>query len=348
MGRRPIQRILLVRNDRLGDVVLTLPAIEAARRALPDAHLAVLVNRYTERLLASNPHINELILDEPGASARALARRLKPRRFDAALVINTNTRNSLAVWLSRIPLRVLYGYKTPGVLFGNRRVWLHRKNPPVHEAEFALEFVRRLGLPAELAVRQPKLNIDPAALAEVATRIRHDLGGDGPLFGVHPGNFSSAFNWPLKHYIELTRALCRHGRVMLTGGPKEAGLLEEVRSALADVPQGRIAYYHDFSLNQLVAALSLQDVLTISSTGPMHIAGVIGTPVVALFSAHPVQAAEKWAPLGAGHQILRAPLAPGQSPEIPSAEGEAHMAKISVADALAANLRIVARRAKAA
>ena len=102
---RHLRRILLVRNDRIGDLVLTLPAFEAVRRHWPQAHVTALVSPEAGPLVAGNRTINELVVDDPADSPWQLGRRLKSMRFDAALVFNTNTRNCLAVWLSGIRAR---------------------------------------------------------------------------------------------------------------------------------------------------------------------------------------------------------------------------------------------------
>jgi ADP-heptose:LPS heptosyltransferase len=125
---------------------------------------------------------------------------------------------------------------------------------------------------------------------------------------------------------------------MITGRASEIPLLEEVRGQLDRSAQTRVKFFTDFDLSQLAAALSLQTVLTASSTGPMHMAGILGTPVVALFSPHPAHLAQKWAPLGRGHTLLVAPLEANEHPRIPRSQGTAVMARISVEQALVANL----------
>jgi ADP-heptose:LPS heptosyltransferase len=336
-----LRRILLVRNDRIGDLVLTLPAFEAIRRSWPQAHVAALVSPYAGPLLAGNRTIDELLVDDPADSAGQLARRLKPMQFDTAVVFNSSTRNCLAVWRTGIGQRVCWAYKGVGFLLGNRRVALHRSHPPVHEAEFALAFARRLGATAQLAELAPRLEIDAATQRRVAQRIGEELGTGGPLFGVHPGNKNSAFNWPADHYAELVCRLAQTGRVMVTGSPAEKPLMEVIRLRLSDAARRRVGFYSDFQLLELAAAISTQTVLTVSSTGPMHIAGIVGTPVVALFSPHPAHVPAKWAPLGTNHTLLVAPLDDGEDPRIEPERGAALMARIGVERVLAANLNYI-------
>ncbi len=333
-----VRRILLVRNDRIGDLVLTLPAIQAVRRQWHRAHIATLVSPYTAPLLEGVRDLDEVIVDDTAESPADLADRLRPLDFQAAMVFNTNTRNCMAVWRAGIPRRVCYAYKPAGFLLGNYRVRVHRTHPPIHEAEFALEFVRRLGGAAVMDNLSPSLPVDPVVRQRTAMRIQNDLGTTGPLFGVHPGNGGSAYNWPSRHYVELINRLARHGRVMVTGTPEERQSLQSIRDRLATLTETRVRFYTYLSLPELVAALSLQTALTASSTGPMHVAGILGTPTVALFSPHPVHAPAKWAPLGNNHTVLVAPLEEHEDPRVPQERANSVMARISVDQVVAANL----------
>jgi len=335
-------RILIVRNDRIGDLVLTLPAIEALRRHLPNAHITLLASHYAGPLLDAHPAIDELLLDDREQNFWQLAGRLRRGRYDAALAINTNTRNSLAIRLAGIRRRICWGYKPLGWLTATERVMLRRSHPPIHEAEFALAFVRKLGVRESLETR-PHLPIDPAVRQRTRHRIRRDLGSAGPLFGIHPGNRQSAYNWPAERYGELADRLTAHGRVMLTGSRSERSLLEEVRSHVAPTRRANIALFTDLAIGELVAAIADQALLVVSSTGPMHLAGLVGTPTVALFSPHPAHVPAKWSPLGDNHTLLVAPLEPGEAPEIPKDRGSELMCRISVETVLRAALETAQR-----
>jgi ADP-heptose:LPS heptosyltransferase len=289
--------------------------------------------------LSGTGYVDEVIPDEPADGPKEVASRLKPHGFDAALVFNSNTRNCRATWHAGISRRVCWAYKPAGMLLGNYRLKVHRTHPPIHESEFALHFVRRLGGAAVMANLSPQLHVDEHTRERVAARIRNDLGSAGPLFGVHPGNGASAFNWPVDHYMELINRLALHGRVMITGSAAERPLLADIRARLSGSAETRVACFSDFDLGELAAALSLLTSLTASSTGPMHMAGILETPVVALFSPHPVHAPEKWAPLGHRHTVLVAPLEVGEDPRVPRERGEEVMSRLRVDDVLEANLQ---------
>lgn len=332
-----IDRLLVVRNDRLGDLVLTLPALAAARQALPATRISALVNSYTAPLLTDSPYVDQVIEDCGNETGWTLGRRLRCYRFDAAAVIHTTRRNCLAVWSAGIPRRVSWAYKPTSFLLGSRRVWLHRSRPPIHESVFALAFIERL---IGRTLRAAPLTFDLAAStrARMQQRIVADLGCDGPLFGVHPGNGRSAYNWSVGRYAALVEQLAEFGRVVVTGSPRERPMLDTIRNAQRAARQGRVACYDDLQLLELAAVISHMNVLTVSSTGPMHLGGLLDTPVVALFSSHPSQSAAKWSPLGSRHTIIEAPLLPAEDPRIAPLRGPEHMDRISVERVLEANL----------
>ena len=334
-----IKRLLVMRNDRVGDLVLTLPALAYARKALPAAEITVLAAKNTACLLEQNPHVDRLLIDDRSTSARQLARELKPFAFDAAAIVHTESRNCLAVWLAGIPTRVTWYYNPISRLLGNRWVTVHRSRPPIHESEFALAFIRRLHCDPLIEPTPPHIHLAGAVRDRVRGRLEYQLGRRGPLFGVHPGNYHSAPNWPSDRYLELVIRLAAVGCVVVTGGPGESELLESMRRKLPGSLRARVAFHHEFSLMELAAAISLQDVLTVSNTGPMHLGGVLGTPLVALFSADPVQSPAKWAPLGQRHTILKAPLLAGESPTVPRSKAWDHMCRIAVEEVVHANLR---------
>ena len=330
-------RLLIVRNDRVGDLMLTIPTFEYLRRAYPASHISVLAGQRTSTLLRQNAYLDQVLIDNPSWSARQLAKHLRHEHFDAALVVNAKTRNYLAVWMAGIPTRVTWARRPAGWLLGNRHVTLRRSHPPIHESEFALAFARALRSDPSIEVSTPELHLDPEVLTRVRARIYADVGTSGPLLGVHPGNYNSAWNWPADRYLQLIARLAQHAPVVVTGGPGEEGLLNHLEENLPENLAHRAVFYRDFDLDELCAALSLVDALTVSNTGPMHLASALGTPVVALFGSQLWQCPAKWAPLGQSNTVLQALLRPGEEPS-PEKEHE-YMCRISLEDVVQANLR---------
>jgi len=333
-----ISRILLVRTDRLGDLILTLPAMHYVRESFPHAQITALVSPRTASLLQQCNLVDHILLDDRHDNTAALSRKLRAHDFDATIVFNTSSRNCLAVWRAGIPARVTWSGKPIGWLTGNRGVFLRRSHPPIHESQFALKLAQRLcdrDLPAPWL---PPIHIPDEVTARVRSRLAKATGNRRPLFGIHPGNYQSSYNWSPERYAVLINTLAHHGAVLVTGGPGEEQLLEQLRSSVSASVAHRISWSNDFDVIELAAAIAELDVLTVSNTGPMHLAGILGTPQVALFSSITPQSAAKWAPLGQHTRILEAPCDGEVTKKMTQAESFAHMARISVEQVVRANL----------
>jgi ADP-heptose:LPS heptosyltransferase len=340
------RRLLIVRNDRVGDLLLTLPAIDAARRHWPTAYLAVLASPVAASLLKNYPGIDQLLVDDPQHCHRTLGDRLKAERFDTAVVAHTTWRNFKAVCRAGIKCRVGWAGKLPGLVLATHRVFVSRSKPPLHEADFVMRLMQRLDVQGHADDYPPQLVIDQVVRNSVAARIEEQLGTDGPLFGVNPSHFKGAYNWPVHRYADLISKLAELGRVLVTVGPNETDVFYQLEQRWSATFGGklpphlaeRIALVSEFDLRELAAAISLVDVFTVGNTGPMHLAGVLNTPMVALFSTHPSQAPARWRPLGHQRVMLQPLLGDEEDPHVPPAKADEHMCRIGVGHVLDANL----------
>jgi ADP-heptose:LPS heptosyltransferase len=111
-------------------------------------------------------------------------------------------------------------------------------------------------------------------------RWRSRLGPGGPVLGVFPGSNAPARRWPVDRFAALAAAVAARGaRVVLMGGPAEASLTARVaRAAPAAIDLGGRT-----DLTDLAAVLSVCDLVITNDTGPMHLAGAVGTPTVSLW-----------------------------------------------------------------
>ncbi len=314
MKTAEIRRIAVLRNDRLGDLVCTLPVFEALRHGLPRAHIAAIVHPETAPLLLGHPDVDEILTAEKRTPMRELAALLRRGRFDCVLLIRCCGRHALAAALSGARIRVAHGRQWFHALCGTHRFYKSRRHPPLHEADYALSFTERLGIGFSRERANPRLIVDPAARAGIAARIAAQVGSDGPLFGVHPGHRTSAYNWPLANYLEVIRRLSGLGRVVITGSQYDAAALDWITGRLDPALRRRVMTLTDLSIPQLVAGLSLVDGFLASSTGPLHIAAIVSGTAVGLFCDVAYQHPNRWQPIGRRGTIL---LAQGQAEEPP-------------------------------
>jgi heptosyltransferase-2 len=317
------RRILIVRTDRMGDVVLATPLIRALRRTYPNAYLAVLVRPYGRDLLLNNPHLDTVLVDdELGAHAgrRGLARLaldLRRQHFDTALLLWPTPRAAWALFWAGIPRRIGVGRKLYEALTLMQSVSRNKYVPLRHEADYCLDLGRRIGVrTGNLAeALAPELFVTDAERA--AARARLQAAGAQPgdfLLGVHATSGGSAPNWAPERYVQLaTRVLETQPagvRVVLTG--------EEVSPAYPASPR-IIDTRGRRPLRDLLADLSQLGALVSASTGPMHAAAALRIPTISLFCPLPACSPELWGPQGNESRILVPPdgACPGRCPRDP-------------------------------
>jgi ADP-heptose:LPS heptosyltransferase len=284
-----VRRILVVRNDRLGDLVLTLPAIRALREAYPASWIALLVRPSLVPLAEMVPDGDQVIAD-PGDSG-SLVHTMEQFRADLAICISRDARSSWAAWKAGIPRRVGTGFRLYSPLF-HRRVDEHRHAGIRHEVEHALAFAHRAGASQPDEVRFP-LRIP--GNAEESVRNWLELQKVTPPFVIlHPGSGGSCPAWPLSHYIELATLLEAEGiPVVFTLGSQDE-VLHEVLDGEHPAIRRRPRFSGD--LDAMAALQSCGSAVIGSSTGPVHLAAALGTPVLAFHAPWPSCGVRRWGP----------------------------------------------------
>jgi len=145
------KNILIVRTDRIGDVVLTLPVASTIKKHFPGCRVSLLVRRYTKALDENNPFIDEIITleeKEGKPSVPANVAMLK-NRFDACIVAFPTYPLALILFLSNIPVRIGTGYRWYSFLF-NKKVYEHRKYGEHHELEYNIRLLQQIGIDEDI------------------------------------------------------------------------------------------------------------------------------------------------------------------------------------------------------
>ncbi len=302
-----MNRILVVRPDRLGDVILSTPVLAALRAAYPDARISFMIQRLLFPLFEGMAGVDELI--DAGTEPGKLVALLKERSFDVAVVLQSRREVSAAVWRARIPVRIGPLSKLHTYLYFNRGVRQRRSRVEMHEADYNLKLLEPLGiriLPRELPVQVAQL---PAA-ADSARQWLMSRGWSPakPLIAVHPGMGGSALNWPESNYVELVRALMKDGYpVVVTAGPSEGELLERIREGTGGRREAPIFYGPPDArgLDFLAGIFSSCSLVVAPSTGPLHLAVALGRKVVCFYPTIAVQSPERWGPYVQNPELAR-------------------------------------------
>ncbi|MEE2709497.1 MAG: glycosyltransferase family 9 protein [Gemmatimonadota bacterium] len=299
-------RILVVRPDRIGDVVLSLPVLQALRRRWPDAYLAMMVHPYTRDILADNPWIDGVLTDAPDASDRGVigflrqVRRLREDQFDTALMLMPAMRATWMLFLAGIPRRIGVGHKLYQTLTFTRSVSRNRYIPLRHEADYCLDLAREIG--AEATEIHPEVFLTDMERRTIRAILESEGVDKRPVIGIHPGNGYNAPNWSPEQYGALAEQLFKDYNVpaLVTGSTEEQDLIDRMAaSTVAPV----ISLAGRLTLRNLMAVIGEMDILISSSTGPMHLAAAMNVPTVSLFCPLPGRSPERWAPLSEHKRI---------------------------------------------
>ncbi len=292
-------RILIRASNWLGDSVISVPAIRAIKTGRPDAHITIAAPKKIAAIWKLVPEVDEIIpLPNRGLFAAVRAIRRQPL-FDVAVVFPNSLRSALEVWLSGIPRRV--GYR------GHSRKWLlnqivpenERVGPPEHQAFHYLRIAKNLGaeISGEFIASKKMPNAQrPTPNAQFST-LNSQL-----LVGLCPGaEYGPAKRWLPERFAEAATSIAmqRDVKWILFGTKKDAAIGEKICTTLGDHCVNRIG---QTTIQQLIDELRECRLLLTNDTGTMHLASLLGVPVVAIFgSTEP----RMTGPLGDGHVILR-------------------------------------------
>ncbi len=299
-----VRRILIIRPDRVGDVVLTTPLIRSIRQSFPDAFVCVMVNPLNVALLEQNPHINEIITDDQlGADAGRMGfwRKvglLRKYNFDTGLMPFPRERHAWMMFFAGIRTRIGVGHKLYEMLTFMPTVSRHKYIPLRHEADYMMDLGRRIGVTS--VDMHPELFVNQDEKKKARTRLS-SMGLDlqRPIVGVNPLSRGSVPNWKPEKYFELIEKLLTHYSVAINLAPYEAA--ERIRFSMLE-RRGAVILME--TLRDHMASVAQFDVLVSSSTGPMHIAAALGVPTVSIFCPLTACSPQLWGPLGNRSEVL--------------------------------------------
>jgi ADP-heptose:LPS heptosyltransferase len=343
--RRPgpaVARVLCLRLERIGDLLMTLPALAELRAALPGASIDLAVGSWNRELATAIVGVRRVeTLDAKwlarsssgsGSAARvegrdaglgtlALARqaaRWRDRHYDLAINFEPDIR-------SNVVLAAAGAARSAGFRSGGGRAFLDVPldyDPSAHTADNAVRLVRRtLALDDDAPAPTPALDL-PASATSEAVRLLQPFGG-GRSAGIHVSGGRAIKQWPEARFRDVAEWLIgeRQVSIVLTGTPDERAQIDAVRLGL---PADRVLdLSHRTDLLTVAAVLQRLTVFVTGDTGPMHLAHAVGTPTVAVFG--PSDPA-RYAPRGLRDQVVRVdlPCSPCNRIRIPPARCTGH------------------------
>lgn len=288
------RRILLLRLERIGDLLMTLGAINAVRDRVPDSTIHLVVGSWNESLVPLISGIDSYeTLDVPwlarhtsGTSLSGLIQRAgawRTRRFDLAVNFEPDIRTNLLLSLSRAPRRVGFSSAGGDAFLTDSLVY----EPVAHTAANAVRLVD-VALPRDPSHgrtenRHARLHVPEPARQQALTLL--DNPDPSAFFvGIHASGGRAIKQWLPDRFAEVAARIARNfsGAVVLTGTPEDRPIVDRISSRLpADVRRIDVAGVMDLPV--LAGLLERLNLFVTADTGPMHLAAAVGTPVVGLF-----------------------------------------------------------------
>jgi heptosyltransferase-2 len=304
-SREEVRRILVVEPKNIGDVVLTLPFLGRLRQVFPNARTTLLANPFARIILEGTNLVDEFIDTDLGWSEdatrynplaynwrelRRLSRELPARQFDLVFKCCMHIREHIVLGLSGGERRIAYAFGR-----GDRVLTdpIPVGDPNRHKSADWLHLLDEFANSSEIEV--PRLCVSESE-RDWARGFLRAAGMDNAktIVGIHPGASVPEKRWPLERFRDVAQSLARREgvRVLAFVDPQDYG------ASLGEV--GRVVTAK-VGLRQLIALIAECALLVCNDSGPMHIAGALGVPTVAVFGS----GINLWfAPLGSSHRLI--------------------------------------------
>ncbi len=281
-------RILIRSSNWLGDAVMSVSAVRAIKNGRPDVHVTMAAPAKIAPMWKLIPEV-DAIIPLPDDSLLPVVRLFREQMpFDVAILFPNSLRVALESWLSGIPRRV--GYR------GHWRSWLvnqivrepRKPGPPEHHSLRFLRIARGCGAEtSNLQIPSPNRT----------SNIKHQT-----FIGLCPGaEYGPAKRWLPERFAEAAAKISEQSSAqwILFGTKNDAAVGTQIATAIGEHCVNRIG---QTTLDQLIDELRQCRLLLTNDTGTMHLASLLGVPVVAIFGSTEPRLT---GPLGNGHIVLR-------------------------------------------
>lgn len=264
--------------------MLAYPSFALLKKALPEAQIYALVPDYTREMAQICPNIDHIITDPGDLSLIQLLREIK---FDAAITLFSTSRIGWMVRLANIPYRLAPATKIAQIFY-NHRLRQRRSRSEKPEYQYNLDLIRHFlrdhDIPVPDQPKPPYLQFDAQQISQLKQKFcsTHGVDSQARLIFLHCGSGGSANNLSMDQYAELVEKLpSSELHIVITAGPGELNLAEQLASKLSDVPH--TIYHSSNGLLEFARHIQFADLFISGSTGPLHIAGALNRPTVAFY-----------------------------------------------------------------
>ena len=310
--------ILIVKLSAIGDVIHTLPALNAIRNYYPDANITWLVEEDAASLVIGHKALDRVIVSKRKRWLRALRslfllstikdvygfiKVLRDTRYDMILDFQALLKSGILIALARGQRKIGFNkgleHMEHSYMFLNERI--PAVDMEIHALTRGMVLLNAIGIPTnEIEYKLPVSNDDCEKVDELMKR--HDINGVKFLIAINPVAKWESKLWPKERFARLADMIIDEydARIIFTGGSEDRHIIQDIMSAM----KGRALNLAGHTTLKMLAVLYKKTVLVISTdTGPMHLAAAMETPVVAIFGP---TAPWRTGPYGSGHRVVRA------------------------------------------
>lgn len=302
--------ILCFRLERIGDLVMAMPALAELRASAPSAAIDLVVGSWNVAIARAIPGIRSVETLDPCWLARgdrgqttaamiAAARRWRPRHYDVAINFEPDIRSNAIAAAAGASWTAGFSSGGGGALLDLAL----RFETSLHTSDNLVALVRAVakGWPRSEEVLESRIDLGDDALRSAADRL---AGLPSPIVAIHLNGGRMIKQWPIDRFADVARWLVdnRGASLVFTGSESDRAAIGIMRSKLGSVPALDAS---GVSLAETAAILSRCDLLVTGDTGPMHLAHAVGTPVVAVFGPSDPR---RYGPRGVHDQVVRVDL----------------------------------------
>jgi heptosyltransferase-2 len=285
-----IKRIVVRSPNWVGDAVMSLPAVSALCRLFPNAEITVAAPPGTADIFIEATSVNEVLVQRSGGTFAVLtnARQWKRARFDLAVLFQNAFAASATALLAGVPFRVGYATDRRSAVLTSPLplpAWKDERHESFYYLNIVAELEQRIFGSLSLMQAEPVFDL-PVSITrrQTARQMLQQSGGRAgqPVAILCPGSVNSrAKRWPAERYAELADRLIGAGMdVALVGSPRETEVSNEVSARTTRKP---IVLTGKTTVAEVVALISVADLLVTNDTGPAHIGAALGTPTLVIF-----------------------------------------------------------------
>lgn len=294
------KRILIVRPDRIGDVVLSTPIPREIKKTFPDSFVAVMLRQYTKAIYDNNPYVDQIIMidDYDDGSMESFWKKvdeIRSYKFTHSLTLLPTERLNYMLFFAGIPYRVGVGHKLYQFLTFTKYVSRNKYIPLRHEADYCMDLARKIGVVSNNLETEIFLTEEEK---KKSSELRANLlNGKKYLIGIHTTSGNSAPNWTTGTYKKLLDELQKIDDIQIIVTDNQ------ITESLFNVNE---KYFPNIgkTLRESFLTFNAVDLLISASTGPMHICAALKVKTLSLFCPLTACSPKLWGPLGNESKII--------------------------------------------